>query len=323
MRIFAAITTAITLLSCSSLVSAEAPPLIPIQGFLSQADGTPVDGSTALTFRLYRKSEPTGDPSEVLFQEAQDVMVVGGYFTAYLGDKETLPLALFRDNSILFVGIRVNDDAQDLRPLVQLASSPFAAHANSCNDSKTIEGKSFDEIVSAASPKPGTVSSGGIVGPRGPAGPPGPKGDSGLLNVETDGYIKAEMKGQTLSLARGEPLRWVRVGDYPVGSGEAVVGWSDPLMPKFTQDCIAHVTAWLVQPPNPMGLNYIQLAVQKDGVDDSDVLNNEGVPFYGNVAASTTVGYKVVANSMYRFGCRFDNQSGAVSSHCKVVVFCN
>lgn len=323
MRTFFAITMAAAVLLSTRLVSAEVPSIIPIQGFLSQTDGTPVDGSTSLTFRLYKQSQPTDDPSRTLFQETQDVMVAGGHFTAYLGDKEMLPLSLFRENAIVFVGIRVNDDPEDLRPLLQLATSPFAAHANSCDEAKTIDGKTFDELVSAASPKPGTASAGGTVGPRGPAGPPGPKGDPGLVAVETDGHIMAEMKGDTLSLGRGEALRWVQVGDYPTGSGEAAVGWSEPLTPKYTQDCVVHVTAWLAQPPNPMALNYIQLAVQKDGKDDSMFVNNEGVPFYGNVAVSTTVAYKVEGNSTFRFGCRFDNQSGAVSSHCKVIVFCS
>jgi len=103
---------------------AEAPALVPIQGFLTDAAGTPIDGPTEMTFSLYTTAAGTTP----IYRETQSVMVEDGYFTAYIGDVTPLGLAVFRDQGMLYVGVRVGDDPE-LLPRALLGSVPFAGFA--------------------------------------------------------------------------------------------------------------------------------------------------------------------------------------------------
>ena len=103
---------------------AQAPAVLPVQGFLTDASGTPIDGATDVTFALYA-AETGGTP---VFSEMQSVMVEGGYFSAYIGDVGTLELSTFRDRGTVFIGVRVGADAE-LTPRLLLGSVPYAAYA--------------------------------------------------------------------------------------------------------------------------------------------------------------------------------------------------
>ena len=88
---------------------ADAPQYLPVQGYLQDADDKPVKASLAMRFRLYSSS--TASEGAVLYEEIKPAVNVDqGYFTAYLGEKETLELSLFRDHPVVFVGIRVAAD---------------------------------------------------------------------------------------------------------------------------------------------------------------------------------------------------------------------
>lgn len=108
----------------ASTAFAQAPPYVPMQGFLTDAEGTPLDGQHAIEVNLYAAS--TG--GEALFTDQQMIDVEEGYFTFYIGRGDLLDLSLFPSNAELFVGVSIDDD-DELQPRTELATAPYAAFA--------------------------------------------------------------------------------------------------------------------------------------------------------------------------------------------------
>ena len=123
---------------------ADVPPLLPIQGYLTDKQGTPIDGTKNVSFRLYANA--TGGAP--LHEETIEVFAVDGYFTAYLGDDSGIPLdlALLRDNSHVFLGIEVESDGEGA-PRLQLASTAFSAQAAYCADADNLGGKAASDFA--------------------------------------------------------------------------------------------------------------------------------------------------------------------------------
>lgn len=121
---------------------ADAPPLLPVQGFLTDLDGDPEDGTRDITFSLY--DGPTA--SSALFTETQAIDVDEGRFSAYVGSVEDLDLALFEAEDELYLGIQVEDD-DEISPRFQLGSVPWAAYAQMCGDASTLGGYAAGEYV--------------------------------------------------------------------------------------------------------------------------------------------------------------------------------
>jgi hypothetical protein len=140
------------ILVCIALLSvqlarADAPSLLPVQGYLTDARGKPVDGNLAIRFRLYSSS--VADEEKVVFEEVRDVSLSGGHFTVYLGDgSQKLDLQKFAQYGTLYVGLKINDDAQELSPLLQLATAPYAAFAQFCGDATTLGNLGAEEYLS-------------------------------------------------------------------------------------------------------------------------------------------------------------------------------
>ncbi|MDQ3036989.1 MAG: hypothetical protein M3Y87_31640 [Myxococcota bacterium] len=124
LRSCAALALALVTLTSAAQASAQAPTVMPIQGFLTDAGGAPLAGEFALTVALYT-TEVGGDPR---YLETQSVLIEAGFFTVYVGDGEPLDLTLFRDESALWVGIAVAEDAE-MAPRLALGTVPFAAYA--------------------------------------------------------------------------------------------------------------------------------------------------------------------------------------------------
>jgi hypothetical protein len=144
---------------CASIsqARADAPGYLPIQGYLSDAQGKAVDGSVSITFSLY-DAETDGTK---LFEETQPVVnVENGYFTAYLGEKATLDLDLFRDRPIVFVGILVSGDSEELSPRLQLATVPYAAYSQHAGNAATLGGKAASAFMAAEATIPWTSVTG-------------------------------------------------------------------------------------------------------------------------------------------------------------------
>ena len=66
-------------------VAADGPPVVPYQGFLTNAAGQPIDTAQNMTFRFF--SEATGGAS--LFAESKNVAVEDGVFQTNIGDTST------------------------------------------------------------------------------------------------------------------------------------------------------------------------------------------------------------------------------------------
>jgi len=136
------------------LAQAAAPQLVPVQGVLTDSTGTPIDTSVTAVFSIYT-SEVGGT---ALWTETQSVLVEDGLFTAYMGDVTTLDLTLFRDNGDLWLGIKIDSDAE--MPRVLLGSNPFAAYSEWCGNHPTPD---FADITGTVDPA--DLPSSVVVGP--------------------------------------------------------------------------------------------------------------------------------------------------------------
>ncbi|TXD34142.1 hypothetical protein FRC98_19080 [Lujinxingia vulgaris] len=103
---------------------AETPAHYPVQGYLTDADGEPIDGELDIRFRLYDASETD------VFTELATVTIDNGAFTHYVGSVETLDAELFAQYTELSLGIKVGTDSE-MSPRMALGSVPYAARANS------------------------------------------------------------------------------------------------------------------------------------------------------------------------------------------------
>src|SRR5262245_60742571 len=126
---------------------ADAPPRMPVQGFLTDAAGAPVAGAHDLRFRIY--SVGTGGAAS--FDETLSaVSIEEGLFNVELGAAATaLDLSLFETQSTLFLGITVDNDVE-LTPRISLGTVPWAAFANRAGDARTLDGLSPDDFRSSS-----------------------------------------------------------------------------------------------------------------------------------------------------------------------------
>jgi hypothetical protein len=121
---------ALASLAIWSAAHAAAPPLLPLQGVLTDADGVPLAAAVSLRFSLHT-AETAG--SEVWY-ETQSVTPVDGLFAAYLGQGtgSTMTLATFRDQGELWLEVKVGNDEPMAR--VRLASVAYAGFAEYCGN---------------------------------------------------------------------------------------------------------------------------------------------------------------------------------------------
>ena len=101
---------------------AETPALYPVQGYLTDTDGEPIDGELDIRFRLYDESEND------VFTELATVNIDNGAFTHYVGSVETLDAELFAQYSSLTLGVKVGTDSE-MSPRMAVGSVPYAARA--------------------------------------------------------------------------------------------------------------------------------------------------------------------------------------------------
>ncbi len=129
--------TIASLLLLPALASAEVPAEIPIQAYLTDDTGVPVDGTVTIGFSIYDAA--TGG-TELHFEE-HTVDAEAGALTAYLVPE----LAIFEEQTELYIGISV-DSGEEMSPRLKLATVPYAAVAGSA---ATLQGRSADDFASA------------------------------------------------------------------------------------------------------------------------------------------------------------------------------
>ncbi len=115
---------------------AEVPGYFPVQAFLTDSEGIPLDGAVDLDFTIY-DAETDG---EVVFTESHRLRAEAGAFTAYLGENNELDLSIFSTYDQLFLGVSV-DGGPELEPRQRLATVPYAAHAQSAANAATLDGR--------------------------------------------------------------------------------------------------------------------------------------------------------------------------------------
>ncbi len=145
MKIRTVLAIACWLLPALSL--AAAPAWIPVQAYLTDADGNPLDGEHDIDLRLY-DADAGG---AALFDENHTVMVEQGLVTLYLGANQALDLSLFRDQDELYLGIEIDGDGE-MSPRLTLGSVPFAGHARFADDAMTLQGHTPADFRTSGDP---------------------------------------------------------------------------------------------------------------------------------------------------------------------------
>ena len=123
-----------------AIALAQSPALVPVQGRLTDSDGTPITTAVTLTIAIY-DSQSSVTP---LYSEQQSVTPnEAGRFVAYAGVVTPLDLNLFATQSETWVGITVGDDAE-LTPRFRLGTTPYAAYATQAG---SLQGATADDFA--------------------------------------------------------------------------------------------------------------------------------------------------------------------------------
>jgi len=142
MRSSSLITCSIALTIASFAARADAPAFMPVQGYLTDDAGGPIEGAHDLRMRLYTTDV---DGTAVHDELLEDVSIVEGLFSVELGTAAALDLGLFEAQSTLFLGITIDDDVE-LAPRITLGTVPWAAFANRAGDARTLDGVTVEEL---------------------------------------------------------------------------------------------------------------------------------------------------------------------------------
>lgn len=205
--------SAVTALLVTAPAAADVPLRMVHQGRLFDPQGNPISTDVDITFSLY--SQANGGAA--VWSEKHAVTTEDGYFSAELGDTQTLAGVLTGEP--LYLGVKVGADAE-MAPRSPLQSVPYAIlagnvlgditpHSISVNGTPVIDatGAWVGLPTNLAGPQ-------GPPGDTGPAGPPGPIGPTGA-----DGPPGAT--GATGAVGPAGPTLMKRVGFGPISLNAA------------------------------------------------------------------------------------------------------
>ncbi len=125
-------------------VSADVPPLIPVQGILAESGGQALDGDYDLTFRIFETSSTT---SHLWTETQQDVVVDRGFFSVYLGAETALTIDVLTSADELWLSMMVG--AEELSR-VQLGSVPYAFEAQVCRQVGELQEEDIQPMLGEA-----------------------------------------------------------------------------------------------------------------------------------------------------------------------------
>ena len=117
----------------TAFVFAQTNTTIAYQGFITDANRQPIDGSKAITFKLYQ----TADSANSLWIESHIVEVHQGLFSINLGGVNAFPSAL-NDYAELYLAIQVEQDAE-IQPRMKVGSALKAKWAEKAISTQTAE----------------------------------------------------------------------------------------------------------------------------------------------------------------------------------------
>lgn len=121
---------------------AQVPSLLPVQGLLTDDQGQPLLGTTAVSFALY--TQATGGTA--FFEASRSLSLEDGTFAVYLGENESLDFAALPASGDVYIGLSVDGDVE-LSPRIQIGTVPFAARAEICNEAQTLQGASAGDFA--------------------------------------------------------------------------------------------------------------------------------------------------------------------------------
>ena len=122
---------------------AEVPKLINYQGKLTDDEGSPIDGSFEMTFRLYAV-ETGGAP---LWTEEQTVSVTDGIYSVTLGSVSQLPLDIFDQDIFLELSIQNPETGvyETLMPRQHLTANAFSFRAAEAETLNGFDASALDQ----------------------------------------------------------------------------------------------------------------------------------------------------------------------------------
>lgn len=143
----------------STVVPAGAsPPMVPVQGYLTDLDGLPIDGTTTALFAIY--AAPTGGAP--LYTTTQNLTVEDGRFVVYLGETGApLDLSLFEENVDLFLGVTVAGEPEML-PRTRLGTTPYSGFSEFAGNAALLEGSpasDFQRRITGTCPPGSAIAS--------------------------------------------------------------------------------------------------------------------------------------------------------------------
>jgi hypothetical protein len=192
------------LLVTAMVTAVAAPMVVNYQGILTDAEDEPINGVAELIFAIYPDSLPQTDP---LWTEAYfGVEINNGLFNVLLGSIVPFPDGLFGGGE-RWLGMQVDQDPE-IRPLMLIASVPWALHAAVADTALTSMGGSDNDWI--------------INGNNMYAAPSGNVG-IGVTNPSTKLYISASSRGLYSMTASG--TTWaIKGSNDPTGNHGEVGG---------------------------------------------------------------------------------------------------
>ena len=111
------------------------PQTINYQGLLEE-DGSPVDGTRDVTFRVYDSNEG----GSILWEEEQTVTFSGGVFSVLLGSTEPIPASVF-DGGSRWLSVSIEEEPEILprAELVSVGYAFFSENADSADHARTAD----------------------------------------------------------------------------------------------------------------------------------------------------------------------------------------
>lgn len=113
---------------------------IPYQGYLTDANGTPLTGHNAMKFCLYNSAIGGSALWCEQWNGSYEVEITDGLFHVLLGSLNAIPQNIVSNNNNLFLGVAVADNGE-MSPRVQLGSVPTAIQALTVPDGSITSNK--------------------------------------------------------------------------------------------------------------------------------------------------------------------------------------
>jgi hypothetical protein len=241
-RIWIAIAVAFVL-AVPSMAVAQVPAEVPVQGFLTDDQGVPIDGSVSVEFTIYDAATSGTE----MHTQTETVDADAGAFSVHL----TPPLTVFENNTDLYLGLAV-DGGAEMSPLLKMGSVPYAAVAGNAQNAVTLEGKSASDFA----PSSYTPAWGDLTGIPADLADGDDDTDTDTTYTASDGVSIDASNNITLNsnCASGEVLKW---------SGSA---WDC----KPDEDADTTYTAG-----SGLALNGTEFSAQ--GIDNSHIASNAAI----------------------------------------------